>query len=78
MRLIPRARCARVVAQHGLQRVDIIDHADVIDPDDCRTALGDETLCASSQSLVAALKSRAVILVLSFGCIGRRSAVKEQ
>jgi hypothetical protein len=35
--------------------------------DDCRTALGDKTLCAPSQSLVAALKSRAVIFVLTDG-----------
>jgi hypothetical protein len=52
----------------------MIDHTEVIDPDDCRTALGDKTLCAPSQSLVAALKSRAVILVLN----RRRSAVIPQ
>jgi hypothetical protein len=45
----------------------IIDHADVIDPDDCRAALGDKTLCAPSQSLVAALKLRAVVFVLANG-----------
>ncbi len=28
-----RARCAQVVARHGLQRVDINDHADIIDAD---------------------------------------------
>ena len=49
----------------GLQRLVIIDHADVIDPDDSRVALGDKTLYAPSQSLVAALKSRAVVLVLT-------------
>ena len=32
-------------------------------------SLGDETLCTSSQSLVPALKSRAVILVMNLGCI---------
>ena len=32
-------------------------------------ALGDETLCTSSQSLVPALKSRAVILAMNLGCI---------
>ena len=43
----------------------LVDHADVIDPDGCRAALGDKTLCAPSQSSVAALKSRAVIFVLA-------------
>jgi hypothetical protein len=33
----------------GLPRLVIIDRADIIDPDDCQTALGNETL-----SLVAA------------------------
>jgi len=31
--ILPRPRCVQVVARHGLQRVDIIDHADIIDAD---------------------------------------------
>jgi hypothetical protein len=31
--ILPRARCVKVVARNGLQRVDIIDHADIIDAD---------------------------------------------
>jgi hypothetical protein len=29
----PRIRCVQVVARHGLQRVDIIDHAGITDAD---------------------------------------------
>jgi hypothetical protein len=47
-----RARRAQVVARHGLRRVDII--------------VADLMLRTSSQSLVPALKLRAVILVLNF------------
>ena len=31
--ILLRTRCVQVVAQHGVQRVDIIDHADIIDAD---------------------------------------------
>jgi hypothetical protein len=41
-----------------------IDHADAIDPDDCRTALGEDARRVLSIFL-AALKSRAVIFVLT-------------
>jgi hypothetical protein len=55
---IPRARCAQVVARHGIQRVDIIV-SDLMIRD----------VTTSSQSLVPALKLRAVILVLIFDAL---------